>query len=47
MAHLRATKKKKSPRANELSELKKELHRVTEQLDSRDRELAATSEFCA
>ena len=34
------TKKKKSPRATELSQLKKELKRVTEQLESRDRELA-------
>src|SRR5215831_12100393 len=40
MARLGAPKKKKSPRATELSELKKELKRVTEQLESRDRELA-------
>ena len=44
MAKLGVTKKKKSPRANELSKLKKELHRVTEQLDSRDRELAEALE---
>jgi GAF domain-containing protein len=40
MARLGASKKKKSPRAKELSELKKELQRVTEQLASCDRELA-------
>src|SRR5262245_30323607 len=40
MARLGASKKKKSPRATELSELKKELKRVNEQLESRDRELA-------
>ena len=45
MARLGATKKKKSPRATELSELKKELQRVTEQLESRDREQTATSEI--
>src|SRR5262245_6831955 len=39
MARLGVSKKKKSPRATELSRLKKELHRVTEQLESRDREL--------
>src|SRR5262245_60623258 len=39
------TKKKKSPRATELSQLKKELKRVTEQLESRDREQIATSEI--
>src|SRR5262249_38278393 len=39
MARLGASKKKKSPRANELSELKKELKSVTVQLESRDREL--------
>src|SRR5262245_36462863 len=39
MARLGASKKKKSPRANELSELKKELQRVAGQLESRDREL--------
>src|SRR5215831_15329046 len=39
MARLRASKKKKSPRAKELSELQKELQRVTVQLESRDREL--------
>ena len=45
MARLGASKKKKSPRATELSQLKKELQRVTEQLESRDREQAATSEI--
>src|SRR5262245_57750813 len=39
MARLGASKKKKSPRDTELSQLKKELKRVTEQLESRDREL--------
>jgi hypothetical protein len=45
MARLGVSKKKKSPRATELSELKKELQRVTEQLESRDREQTATSEI--
>ena len=45
MARLGASKKKKSPRATKLSELKKELQRVTEQLESRDREQTATSEI--
>src|SRR5262245_32272707 len=40
MARLGASKKKKSPHATELSQLKKELQRVTEQLESRDRQLA-------
>src|SRR5262249_17544596 len=44
MARLGASKKKKSSRANELSRIKKELKRVTEQLESRDRELAEASE---
>src|SRR5215475_15305446 len=39
MARLGASKKKKSPRAKELSELQKELQRVTVQLESRDHEL--------
>src|SRR5215467_8719452 len=39
------TKKKKSPRATELSQLKRELQRVTEQLESRDREQIGTSEI--
>ena len=34
------SKKKKSPRATELSQLKQEVQRLTEQLESRDRELA-------
>ena len=45
MARLGVSKKKKSPRATELSQLKKELKRVTEQLESRDREQTATSEI--
>jgi GAF domain-containing protein len=44
MARLGVSKKKKSPRATELSQLKKELKRVTEQLESRDRELAEALE---
>ena len=44
MARLWVSKKKKSPRATELSRLKKELQRVTAQLESRDREQIATSE---
>ena len=44
MARIEVTKKKKSPRADELSRLKEELRRVTEQLESRDRELAAATE---
>ena len=39
MARLGASKKKKSPRAADPRQLKKELKRVTEQLESRDREL--------
>jgi len=45
MARLGVSKKKKSPRAADLRQLKKELKRVTEQLDSRDREQTATSEI--
>jgi hypothetical protein len=37
MARLGITKKKKSPRATELTRLKRELQRVTEQLEARDR----------
>ena len=44
MARLGVSKNKKSPRATELSQLKKELQRVTEQLESRDRELASAIE---
>jgi len=44
MARLGASKKKKSPRATELSELKRELQRVTDRLESRDRELAEALE---
>jgi len=40
MARLGASKKKKSPRATELSQLKKELKRVTEQLESYKQEVA-------
>src|SRR5918995_6272956 len=43
MARLRVSKKKKSPPTSELSRLKEELRRVTEQLQSRDRELAEAS----
>src|SRR5215468_4471745 len=39
MARLGVSKKKKSPHATELSQLKKEVQRLTEQLESRDREL--------
>ena len=45
MARLGVSKKKKSPRATELSQLKKEVQRLTEQLESRDREQTATSEI--
>ena len=44
MARLETTQKKKSPRADEVSQLKEELRRVTEQLESRDRELAEATE---
>jgi signal transduction histidine kinase/hemerythrin-like domain-containing protein len=43
MARLGASKKKKSSRATELSQLKKEVLRLTEQLESRDRELAEST----
>src|SRR5215468_6068445 len=45
MGRLGVTKKKKSPRATAVSQLKKELKRVTDQLESRDREQIATSEI--
>jgi hypothetical protein len=45
MPRLGVTKKKKSSRVTERSQLKKELKRVTEQLESRDREQTATSEI--
>src|SRR5215475_9394250 len=45
MARRGASKKKKSPRDTELSQFKKELKRVNEQLESRDREQTATSEI--
>src|SRR5262245_50245286 len=44
MDRLGVSKKKKSPRATELSQLKKEVQRFTEQLESRDRELAEAFE---
>src|SRR5215469_12836790 len=44
MARLGVSKKKKSPRATELTQLKKELKRVTEQLEFRDRDLAEAVE---
>ncbi len=44
MARITPTKKKKSSRTDELSRLKTELKRVTEQLESRDRELADSLE---
>jgi hypothetical protein len=44
MAKPAVTKKKKSPRANEVSVLKKELQRVTERLESRERELAQATD---
>ena len=40
MARLSVTKKKKSPQATELNQLKEELRRVSEKLESRERELA-------
>jgi signal transduction histidine kinase len=43
MARLGPTKKKKSPRAAELSRFKKEVQHLTEQLESRDRELAEST----
>src|SRR5262245_42932800 len=44
MTRLGVSKKKKSPRTTELSQLKKELKRVTDRLESRDRELAEATE---
>src|SRR5499433_1351912 len=44
MAKLGLTRNKKSPRADELSQLKDELRRVTEQLESHKRELAEATE---
>ena len=44
MARLGVSKKKKGPHAAELSQLKKELQRVTEQLESCKRELAEATE---
>src|SRR5215468_7069063 len=45
MARLGVSKKKKSPRVTENRQLKKEVQRLTEQLESRDREQTATSEI--
>src|SRR5262249_52437943 len=45
MARLGVSKKKKSPAATKASQLKNRLQRVSEQLESRDREQAATSEI--
>src|SRR5262245_43406734 len=45
MARLGASKKKKNPRANQLSSPKKVVQHLTEQLESRDREQTATSEI--
>ena len=44
MARVGDTKKKKNPRATELSQLKKKLQRVAELLESRERELAEATE---
>src|SRR5215467_13936537 len=44
MAKLGFTRNKKSPRADELSQLKDELRRVTEQLEAHKRELAEATE---
>ena len=44
MARLGVSKKKKSPRATELSQLKKELKRVTDKLESCERERAEATE---
>jgi putative methionine-R-sulfoxide reductase with GAF domain len=44
MARVGTAKKKNTPNAAELSRLRKELKRVTEQLESRDRELAEAVE---
>src|SRR5499433_4114065 len=43
MARLGVSKKKKSPRATELSQLKKEVQRLTEQLKSSQRELESSN----
>src|SRR5262245_52387741 len=45
MARLGVSKKKKSPPATRLSQLEKEVQRLTEQLESRDREQTSTSEI--
>ena len=44
MGWLKAIKKTKNPQANELSELKEELCRVSEKLESREGELAKALE---
>src|SRR5215510_7616046 len=43
MARLGVSKKKKSPRATELSQLKKEVQRLTDQLKSCQRELESSN----
>src|SRR5262249_22393968 len=43
MARLGVSKKKKSPHGTQLSQLKKEVQRLTQQLESRDREQTATT----
>jgi two-component system NtrC family sensor kinase len=45
MARLVVSKKKKSPRATELSQLQKEVQSLTEQIESRECEQSATSEI--
>src|SRR5690242_2403430 len=45
MARVHVIKKKKSPSTTELNRLKKEVKRVTEQLECRDRELAEAVEY--
>ena len=44
MARLGVSKKKKSPRASEHSQLKKEVQRLTEKLESSERERAEATE---
>ena len=45
MARVETSKKKKTPRVTELSRLKKELERVSEQLESRDRSVRTNVEI--
>src|SRR5215467_396338 len=44
MARIGVSKKKKSPRASELGQLKKEAQRLTEKLESSERERAEATE---